>query len=63
MELCRHLAQITPVFSPFQHGNFTCLLIREVINSVHHVLLVVVVIHNAAAKKYVYVYVTGDCYH
>ena len=34
MELCHHLGQCSSVFAPFQHGNFTCIFIKEVCLSV-----------------------------
>lgn len=31
IELCQHFNQtLSSVFQPFQHGNFTCVLVREV---------------------------------
>ena len=30
MEFCQHMTALLPIFTPFQHGNFTCILIKEV---------------------------------
>lgn len=31
MELASELAAKNPVYTPFQHGNFTCIMIKEVL--------------------------------
>jgi len=38
LELAASLTQRNPIYTPFQHGNFTCIMIRELPEdtSIHH---------------------------